>query len=226
FANHSQRRSSSSSRNTRIGWRPASGFAIPSFCFSRSSTPMISYDDLSLVSQDQSVTADCPTALLGHEERVEIALGIAFLLHPDLAAIARAQNDTAASHDPTFVLVDELDAQQRSALWRRNLGPDRATIVGSQDRAAFADCPPLLLVTKIYVIKRYGDFGLLSVPCLAGVISVQDRAIGADNPSALVIDKIYVNQFLLRRRAQDLPGSSAVPGDSQNAIHDDVAAAG
>ena len=187
---------------------------------------MISYDDLSLVSQDQSITADCPTALLRHEERVQIPLGVAFLLHPHTTAIARAQNDTAASHDPTFAVVDELDAQQRSAHWRRNLRPDRATVVGSQDRAAFADCPPLLLVTKVYVIERYGDVGLLSAPGLAGVISVQDRAIGADDPSVFFIDKIYVNQFLLRRRAQDLPGSSAVPGDSQNAIHDDVAAAG
>jgi hypothetical protein len=49
---------------------------------------MISYDDLSLVSQDQSVTANRPTALLGHEECVEVALGIAFLFHPHTTAIA------------------------------------------------------------------------------------------------------------------------------------------
>src|SRR5207245_9368603 len=95
FANHSQRRSSSSSKKTRIGWRPASGLAIPSFCFRRSRTPIISYDDLSLVSQDQPVTADCPTALLGHEKRVQIPLGVAFLLHPDPTAINRTQHDTA-----------------------------------------------------------------------------------------------------------------------------------
>jgi hypothetical protein len=55
---------------------------------------------------------------------------------------------------------------------------------------------------------------------------VQDCAAGADNPGAVFIDDVDMNQFLIARRLQQLPRRATVAGYRQDAVDDNVSAAG
>src|SRR5437899_6953627 len=120
FSNQAQRRSSSSSKKMRMGARPESAGAIPSFCFSLSIKLMrngrtlrflrLPFDS-SLVFQDQTVTADRPFILLIDEQRVKILFGPALLLDPCLPTITRTQNDATTTDDPAFVSINKLHTQ-------------------------------------------------------------------------------------------------------------------
>src|SRR2546421_10768993 len=126
FSNHSHRRSSSSSKKMRRGARPQSAGAIPSFCFNLSIKLMrkerilrflrLPFDS-ALVSYYQASTAHGPAILLVNEQRVKILFGPALLLDPGLSPVARTQDDAAASHDPAFVFIHELNTQQRRTRW-------------------------------------------------------------------------------------------------------------
>src|ERR1044071_8555031 len=78
---------------------------------------------LSYILQDQSVAADGPAVLLVHEEGVEVALGLALLLEPCLAAVARAEEDAAAAHGPAVVVVGEAYAEEGHADGRLDGAP-------------------------------------------------------------------------------------------------------
>src|SRR5712692_5263553 len=66
----------------------------------------------SLVAQDQSVPANRPAILLVHKKRVEILFRGAFLFDPRATAVARTQDDAAASNDPTIAFAHKLHTQQ------------------------------------------------------------------------------------------------------------------
>src|SRR5216684_7252023 len=178
-----------------------------------------------LVSQDQSVSADCPTILLVHEEGEEILLGSACPIDPGTAAVARTQDDAAAAHDPAVAVADKLHAQQGRARWRFNRRPALSAVDGAHDRPALAGCPSLFLVAKIDVVERGRRSGRLFRPGVTGVFGAQNRTVGADDPAVLLVNKIDVNQLSLRGCVQDLPTCAAVSRDRQNAASDRVTAA-
>src|SRR5258707_1910279 len=177
-----------------------------------------------LVSQDQSVSADCPTILLVHEEGEEILLGSAFLLDPGATAVARTQDDAAAAHDPAVAVANKLHAQQGRARWRFNRRPASSAVDGAHDRPALAGCPSFFLVAKIDVIDRGRRSGGLFRPGVTGVFGAQNCTVGADDPAVLLVHKIDVNQLRLRGCVQDLP-TCAVSRDRQDAADNRVAAA-
>ncbi len=156
--------------------------------------------------------------LVREEDAQEIGLLKEFDARPRLAAVLRAQQQPAESHDDRALRVrtDERRARQREAQTFGQLVslPSRAAVARHEHRARRADCDARLLVAERDRIKVSAHAGLLLAPRPPAVFGRDDAAVSSDGPPVLraFTGERHRQQVIPHARLPEIPDLPAVFG--------------